>query len=105
MINEEVHTLTEITKRLPKVNGRNIHPSTLWRWARKGVNGVQLEVLRLGGRLFTSLEALERFGKRLAEVGAESRCRPKSRRKQARTEGQRERAVRAAERELDRSGF
>jgi hypothetical protein len=35
--------------------------STLHRWRLRGVHGVRLETCRVGGRRFTSREALERF--------------------------------------------
>ena len=35
--------------------------STLWRWTRNGVRGVKLESIRQGNRIFTSIEAIERF--------------------------------------------
>ena len=65
---EKVVSFTEAAKALPAINGRRIHPSALWRWARKGVKGVRLETRRLGGRFVTSMEAIERFSKALAEV-------------------------------------
>lgn len=48
----------------------------LWRWARRGVcahNGerVRLEHERRGGRLYTSVEAIQRFGQNLAEADTE----------------------------------
>lgn len=63
--------LSEAAKRLPN----RPHTSTLWRWARKGVRSraggrVRLEVRRLGGKLFTTAEALDRFGRELAEADA-----------------------------------
>ena len=41
--------------------------STLWRWCRRGVRGVRLEYRRLGRRIVTSAQAIERFGSALAE--------------------------------------
>lgn len=43
---------------------------TLWRWAKKGLNGpdgqkVHLEIVRVGGTNCTSIEALQRFFDRL----------------------------------------
>ena len=67
---EKIVSFTEASKLLPVINGRRIHPSALWRWARKGVKGVRLETRRLGGRFVTSMEAIERFSKALAEVDA-----------------------------------
>lgn len=65
-------TLTEAARACP---GRP-HPSTLWRWARKGVRGangvtVKLEHVRLGARIFTSREAIDCFGRALAEADAQ----------------------------------
>ena len=34
---------------------------TVWRWLERGVRGVRLESVLMGGRRFTSQEALERF--------------------------------------------
>jgi hypothetical protein len=33
----------------------------LWRWAARGIRGVRLEVVRVGGTTWTSVEALGRF--------------------------------------------
>ena len=71
--NEKVLTFSEATRALPPVNGKRPHSSTIWRWARKGVQGVRLETRRLGGKFVTSVEALERFAKALAEVDVPER--------------------------------
>ena len=65
---EAILTFTEAAKALPPLDGRRVHSNTLWRWARRGIRDVRLEVQRLGGRFYTSKEALERFTKALAEV-------------------------------------
>ena len=36
-------------------------PSTLWRWRSRGIGGVRLETVMIGGRRYVSREALERF--------------------------------------------
>jgi hypothetical protein len=41
--------------------GRPTHVSTLVRWITRGVLGVRLEALRVGGRWMTSHEACQRF--------------------------------------------
>lgn len=64
---EKILTFIEATKTLPPIEGRRVHPSTIWRWASRGTKGVRLEALRLGGRWVTSVEALERFGRALAD--------------------------------------
>jgi len=65
---EAVHTFAELTRKLPSFNGKRIHVSTLHRWCQRGVRGVRLEHRRLGGRMVTSLEAVDRFSARLAET-------------------------------------
>ena len=65
LANERSITLSEAAKVLPEVNGRRPHAATVWRWARKGINGVRLETCRVGGRYVTSIEALERFSRKL----------------------------------------
>lgn len=41
--------------------GKRISPATLWRWRLKGVNGVRLQCLRLGGCWLTSNAAFGEF--------------------------------------------
>ena len=48
--------------------GRTPHRDTISRWARLGCRGVRLESVLLGGRRYTSLEAIERFITKLSEV-------------------------------------
>jgi hypothetical protein len=45
--------------------GRPTHHSTVYRWISRGVRGCKLEAIRLGGTLYTSREALQRFGEAL----------------------------------------
>jgi hypothetical protein len=45
--------------------GRPTHVSTVHRWIQRGVRGIRLEAVRIGGSLFTSREALQRFAERL----------------------------------------
>ncbi len=45
-------------------------PATLYRWALKGVRGVRLETVMMGGRRYTSDEAVDRFFARLSEPQA-----------------------------------
>jgi len=42
-------------------NGKRISLCTIYRWASRGVGGVRLETLKVGGSHCTSLEALQRF--------------------------------------------
>jgi hypothetical protein len=102
LTNETVLTFSEAAAHLPRLHGRKIHASSVWRWARKGVQGIRLETLRLGGRFVTSLEALERFGKALAEIDTpSSNVRHVPAASCSRTENRRVKAVAAARRQLD----
>ena len=58
---ETLVTLSRAANHYPSVNGRQPHPSTVFRHALVGVDGVQLETVRVGGRLVTSVEAVKRF--------------------------------------------
>lgn len=66
---ERLLTLCQAARQLPSLrNNRPIHASTLWRWAKKGLRGVKLEVLPIGGGKATSMEALQRFFAALAQL-------------------------------------
>jgi hypothetical protein len=54
---ETLLSLPDAAKALPN----RPHTSTLHRWRLRGVRGVKLETCLIGGRRFTSQEALERF--------------------------------------------
>ena len=89
---ETLITLPEAAALLP---GR---PSitTLWRWRTKGVRGRVLESVNIGGKVYTSEEALQRF----AEYhGGSSVASPQ------RSPKERERAIASAERELEQAGI
>lgn len=59
---ERVLSLTQAARLLPcRRRGRKPCPSTLYRWAKRGLRGVRLETVRIGGTLCTSVEALNRF--------------------------------------------
>lgn len=53
-------TLTEAAA-LPGMEAKAVHPQTIWRWATRGVRGVVLETMFVGGQRFTTAEALRRF--------------------------------------------
>ena len=76
------------------------HLSTIHRWRLTGVRGgIKLETCLVGGRRYTSLEALQRFSNSVtsaADGGGDLRDRPSR---------QRERLLEEAEAELNRSGI
>ena len=103
--NEELLSLTDATRALPPIDGRRPHTSTLWRWCRRGIRGVHLEHVRLGHRVCTTREALERFVQRLAEVDLLDRAAPVAPTKTTRSDAQRQRDVERADHELSRAGI
>jgi hypothetical protein len=76
-----------------------VHISTFYRHAFKGTDGVHLEIVKLGGRTYTSLEAVQRFADRLtqAKTGVPADA-------SIRTPAARIRADVKAERELEQLG-
>ena len=54
---ERLLTLEQAARSLPG----NVAPSTLWRWHRHGVKGCRLDTILVGGKRFTSAEAIQRF--------------------------------------------
>lgn len=79
-----------------RTSPRRPNITTLWRWRNRGVSGVRLEVVCVGGRTYTSREALARFFERvtLARSGVTDR-----------TTDRREREKRAARHELRTAGI
>jgi hypothetical protein len=62
---ERLMTLTAAARTIPsRKEGSGVAPSTLWRWHVRGVRGVRLETLLVGGLRFTSNEAIKRFFER-----------------------------------------
>lgn len=56
-LKEKLLSLNEAAKAIP---GRP-HISTVRRWISYGVGGIRLETVQIGGRRYTSIEAIERF--------------------------------------------
>ncbi len=63
---ESLIPLREAPRRLPpRPTGKRVHISACYRWVSRGVRGIRLEAIRVGGTMYTSLEALQRFADRL----------------------------------------
>ncbi len=60
-LGENLVSLKQAAGFFPRSDHRNVHYATLYRWALTGVRGVKLETVKVGGLLFTSREAIERF--------------------------------------------
>ncbi len=91
---ENLVTINEATKTLPS----RPHIATGWRWVYRGCKGIKLETVCIGGRRYTSEEALQRFIERTT-AAANGETIP------TRTAKQREKAIAAAERELAAAGI
>lgn len=51
----------QLLEAVNRVTGTRPACGTLWRWCKKGVTGIKLEYILVGGRLHTSVEAVRRF--------------------------------------------
>jgi hypothetical protein len=68
---------------------------TMWRWATRGARGRVLDTVVIGGRRYTSIEAIQRFARQDGATEAPA----------IRTPAARERAIRKAEKELADAGI
>ena len=93
-------TLFPVSAAIERAIGLRLHTSTWQRWRLRGVAGVRLDTVRIGGRRMTSVEAVRRFidastsavdGKPIKPVACANRVR--------------ENAIRRAEDELTRAGI
>lgn len=63
---EHLVPLSQVPKLLPEPRP---HRNAVYRWAKHGVRGgVRLECIQIGGRRYTSVEALQRFSVRLQQA-------------------------------------
>lgn len=58
---EHVITLEQGAKHLSKISGTRRNRRVLLRWSNRGIAGIRLPTIRIGGELFTSREALNWF--------------------------------------------
>ena len=59
---DDLMPLSQAARSLPSLrDGRPVSPATLWRWSAHGLNGVKLQIVRLGGTACTSKSALREF--------------------------------------------
>lgn len=106
---EDLLSLTEAAKILPKINGRKPAVSTLWRWCYRGLRGVRLDYLRMGRKVVTSSQALRRFFADLVEADKKLENKSSIKIKRLRTRGisskARLRALEQADAVLERAGI
>jgi hypothetical protein len=73
---EDILSMTQATRCVPPLRGRQVAVSTLFRWSTAGLNGVRLETIQIGGTRCTSVQALQRFFDRLSGEGATEQAAP-----------------------------
>ncbi len=59
ILTEDMLQFSELIKEFPP--SRRPHVSSLYRWHKRGINGVRLEAVRIGGVHVSSKQALTRF--------------------------------------------
>ena len=96
MIDITQETVIPITEAAQHIPGRPSIP-TLWRWVLKGTRGNKLESILVGGRRFTSVEAIQRY--------CEQEAGPTETGPRGRTSTQRERDLSKADRECAEAGM
>ena len=94
--------LFPIPQAIELATGQRIHPATTHRWRLKGVSGVRLETVKLGGKRLCSVESVHRFVAATTSAADEAAGLGKT---PPRTNRQREAAIKRAERELAREGI
>jgi hypothetical protein len=58
---ENVVALSELPDRIPPRAGRRLSIPSVYRWSTRGIRGVVLETVQIGGTRYTSMEAFQRF--------------------------------------------
>jgi hypothetical protein len=63
---EDVITLTEAAQLIPRRRGgKKCDPSCIYRWTSRGIKGIRLEFVQIGGTRCTSRQALARWFSKL----------------------------------------
>jgi hypothetical protein len=101
---EKLYTFTQLARRCPGCKeGKSMDPSTVWRMANEGSEGVRLEYEVIGSTAFSSLEAMSRYSAGVREA-REARRSGRTPRTGARTPAKRRRASEAAKAKLIAKG-
>ncbi len=96
-LDEEFLPLTQAPQHIP---GRP-HVTTVWRWVNRGVRGHRLEAVAVGGRVFTTRQAIQRFLESLNRTRTEPSPSPA----EAPIQVRQQRRIAAAERVLREAGI
>lgn len=96
---EQAIPLSLAAREIPNRRGsRGVNVATVWRWMQRGIRGIKLETILIGGQRMTTREAMRRFfaaTTAAADGTAPSVAAPRQRQKQ----------IEAAERELADAGI
>lgn len=60
--------LSHVPNVLEKQIGKRLNLATIYRWRQRGIAGIRLETILIGGRAFTSMEALQSFFQQSVEA-------------------------------------
>jgi len=60
-IDDELLTMDQAAELIPGRGGAKTSISTLWRWRKRGFGGVRLEVVKVGGMVYTTKAAVLDF--------------------------------------------
>lgn len=72
LAHEELIAFRDVPGVLPRIRrGRKPHVASIYRWSDRGLKGVKLEYLQIGGTRCTSVPALQRFFERISFPGRE----------------------------------
>ena len=98
---ESIIPVSEIRSHVPRNprTGKKAHLATGWRWIKRGCRGVKLETVLIGGKRYSSLEALQRFVERTTAAADGTSTVTAS------TPSARKKAHEKASRELDAAGI
>jgi len=91
---ETILSLAQAARSVPGRSGCGVHAATIWRWMQRGIRGVRLETILIGGIRYTSQEALHSFFN--ATTAAADGLPPV-----VKNAEHRQKAIEAAERQLD----
>lgn len=67
-IRDSLLPLSTLVRHLPNAPS----PATLWRWHKRGILGIRLEIIRIGGRVYSTDAALADFIRATTEARAEA---------------------------------
>jgi hypothetical protein len=61
ILTEDVLTIKDARKEVYEATGWPVDRVTIYRWCLKGVGGIKLDHIKLGDRILTSRQAINRF--------------------------------------------